>query len=544
MSDNSTVIELDHDTIQRHQVLTQIHDGREYLLEPVESFLPRVRYERDVQELFKQHRIPWPFLVHDAYSLAAYQTAVRDQGGRGSCYTFAAVAAIEAQYKRKYGLHLDLSEQYTFHMNKAGELYGDYVTNTTPHENNSCLWGFQGSSDIIGKLQRSLLPTEADAPYTSQAALVAVAGDLGWSATQEQLDIVEFSEVDIPTAARWNCRYGVAAWSSIPDLSPAGIEQIIGADREAIVDVNLKWRFDPARNAYDYDRSSAGGGHVFLIVGYDRTAQTFEVKNSWGGTALINVTYDFVRNCVNGGTYVRDVVDPNTVAQPAAKWLGNWNMDHDGWRGRLLIRRHTDYRNVDPTAPTKLGNYYPVTGGRRDVNGYFVQGGQGMVFYIADTEARVVPGTLTGQRFDVWNFSWDPANAAGTTTWAGTPFGVVLRRSPIQQSRGGSFATEWWLGNWRMNHDGWRGTLAWHQQIPIPFFGVILQGTYTLDGRQPIGVTGVLSHGVEHRCTMSIPFDSSNNQPFTLLHHTWERDVFAGTTTWGGGTFGVQGFRT
>ena len=73
---------------------------------------------------------------------------------------------------------------------------------------------------------------------------------------------------------------------------------------------------------------------------------------------------------------------------------------------------------------------------------------------------------------------------------------------------------------------------------------MILQGTYTLDGRQPIGVTGVLSHGVEHRCTMSIPFDSSNNQPFTLLHHTWERDVFAGTTTWGGCTFGVQGFRT
>ncbi|NTV04367.1 hypothetical protein HGA89_05580, partial [bacterium] len=37
------------------------------------------------------------------------------------------------------------------------------------------------------------------------------------------------------------------------------------------------------------------GGHAFLIVGYDRASETFEVKNSWGGTQHIRVTYEFVR---------------------------------------------------------------------------------------------------------------------------------------------------------------------------------------------------------------------------------------------------------
>src|SRR5262249_53828249 len=63
--------------------------------------------------------------AQSAYSLAQYQTPFRftvgdqsviGQGGRGTCWAFAGVAALEAAYKRKYGVTLDLSEQYTFHM--------------------------------------------------------------------------------------------------------------------------------------------------------------------------------------------------------------------------------------------------------------------------------------------------------------------------------------------------------------------------------------------------------------------------------------------
>ena len=51
----------------------------------------------------------------DSYDLKQYQTKVKDQNPRGSCTAFAWVGAMEAAYKRKYGLELDLSEEYFIH---------------------------------------------------------------------------------------------------------------------------------------------------------------------------------------------------------------------------------------------------------------------------------------------------------------------------------------------------------------------------------------------------------------------------------------------
>jgi TAT (twin-arginine translocation) pathway signal sequence len=52
----------------------------------------------------------------DVVSLEQYQTGYRNQGSRGTCYIFGISAAIEAAYKRKYGLNLHLSEQCAFHV--------------------------------------------------------------------------------------------------------------------------------------------------------------------------------------------------------------------------------------------------------------------------------------------------------------------------------------------------------------------------------------------------------------------------------------------
>src|SRR5262249_8932624 len=66
-----------------------------------------------------------------------FQTALRtSQGSRGTCWAFAAIAALEAAYARQ-GVNVKLSEHYLFHISKAHE---DQIQNGTI----SSLVGFQG----------------------------------------------------------------------------------------------------------------------------------------------------------------------------------------------------------------------------------------------------------------------------------------------------------------------------------------------------------------------------------------------------------------
>jgi hypothetical protein len=197
------------------------------------------------------------------------------------------------------------------------------------------------------------------------------------------------------------------------------LEKVIAGGHEIVADFNLKWKYDAAKMANDYDPSSAGGGHVMLIIGYDRKNQIFTLKNSWGGTAFTRVTYNFMKNCIQYASYVTDVRDPKLAPQPEAGFLGRWYMDHDGWRGTLVLRRFVNFHNSNPKAATRLGHYYDEKGVRKDVNGYFIENGRGVVFYIADNSNPTAFGTLKGQLFTAYLYSWDPRFISGTTVWAG-----------------------------------------------------------------------------------------------------------------------------
>ena len=335
-----------------------------------------------------------PVVTRNAYSLIRWQS-VREpkesdasQGNRGTCWSFAAAAALEAAYLRAFNINIDVSEAYIFHVGKAFEIRGDFRAGTYPLENNSSLGGFQGNSAVARNLFYVGTPDERLAPYyATQAELEALLPPLGYAnmsalVTQEDWDAFEYSESLIPLISRVNCRYRAIDWKSLSSPPTiAEIEATLRADCEVIVDVG-----------------NAGGGHVMLIIGYDADRRVFQTKNSWGGNDIGEIKYENDPTwTIQAAHYIRGVVDPRYV-QNEQCWLGNWWFHQDGQTGRLLIRRSLDFRNLG--TPTKLGNLY--IGNRRfDVNGSMQDNGMVLDMYVAGSEEPTVPGTSTGRHYQV-----------------------------------------------------------------------------------------------------------------------------------------------
>jgi hypothetical protein len=469
-----------------------------------------------------------------SHSLRADQTPPKDQAGRGLCWAFAGIGGVEAFYHRTYGVTLDLSEQYLAHLSKSTELYTDYMTTTVPHENNSSAWGNQGNSGIIHLMTAFALPEETDAPYLSQADVDALhtaipaSGSLDGNSTQEELDAYEWDTRNIPTEARYNAQHLVTTFDWVGSTAGSSeLENIISQSREIVADFKLRWKKNAATGVYEYDATvdkNTAGVHCMLIIGYDRNAQTFQLKNSWAGSAWISVDYAFMNNCFLGGTVVTAVSNPNTAAmQTKARWLCKWNINWDGWQGQLVIRRFINYRADDWNAATKLGDLYK-DGKSYDVNGYYDMNGRRMVCYVDfSTDAKVQPGTLSGQKFELYTSDLYHTKAAGVTYWNNIPFGVQLSRSAIS-STAGAFSASKWIGTWSVYNDGGSGTLS----ITAVTNNVITATYKTANGTALI-VSGTLDASHTHHLTLSTKATATARPRYSdLYYHTRTANLAGG----------------
>lgn len=496
------------------------------------------------------HKKLFQFSIPTEVIWRQYQTPIKNQQDRNTCSGFAMVAAIEARYMRDFGLELDLSEQFFWHCYKSTSL--DYPRHYH-YENQSSYWGGGGSHGVVQAVNFAI-PLEKACPYLDKEQMqtllkeIPAAGKLEWNSnlakntvTQDQVDAFEYSPLYISEHARQVAAYGASSYRLFDQnfvRNMTDMEFLIASGHEVMVDAVLKWKQD-SKGVFQYDPTvTTNPVHVFLVVGYDRSQQIFYIKSSWGGTDFIRVSYGFAQKCFLSGATVTAVTPPGQF-NPKARAIGRWQLEYNGVRATLIIRRYTDEHNKI----TRLGHLKAPGGSPLAVNGAFLDGNRGILFHLTNGD-DTDPCINQGQLFAMDIFSKDVSKAAGYTDINGTPFGSYMSTGNIHANYASGFKPEWWVGQWSMDHDGWLGKLAIKHletvKIPSLQFGLnILTGEYRGSDNKPIPFFGYLDPRHPHILRFTLVFSEHNHQPFELYFQTHTSNLCSGVTFWNGYRFGA-----
>ena len=232
------------------------------------------------------------------------QSPIRNQANRSTCVAHAAVAGLEAGYKRR-GQTVDLSE------NHAYNVFMPYVGSTCFVDDGVPTW------KSAAWLTNNRICGEADSPYVPNE-------DNGNCSTIQQ-------------ACTSNRRHGFT--TTFPLFGQAGGAGVLSINNtnmlEAFIDsgADIVGGFYIAGTDWSDGTAESGvidvqmvdvpglgsvpiggsGGHAMLIVGYDRPGQYFIVRNSWGtgfghgGYAFLS--YDYMQTYAKYGYVVLGVTN-------------------------------------------------------------------------------------------------------------------------------------------------------------------------------------------------------------------------------------------
>lgn len=424
--------------------------------------------------------------------LTAWQTPLRFQGNRNTCVTFAAVAALEARYRR-LGLDLDLSEEFVSSVGKMNWLHATWaeITTSDTTENQLIGTGGGGGCGVVFQMQHWLrAPVESAMPYRDGST--AYAPPHPWGAThwlsQRNVNTWNLDPANLPRAALTQTNYYSVAsqvqMSYAESRNPAAIEAVLRNGYEVV------WDFDihPTGTTGSIWRAAShavNGAHSLLIVGYNRSSSNpanhyFIAKNSWGATAnpggYTYIGYDYIANQGYDAAYITAARTPGPWTE--VKFLGRRNLCFDGWRGTLDVYHipHSfeeswlEFRNLTMT-DRRVGTFYDTSGNAFRVNGWIT--GNELTIWWKDTnpnmrwdESRETP-TLGGMfKLRIVDGGGDELAGVSWGNPGPTPnpgYGIYARR-PTTMSGNSGFLTPvfpsqpsapaQWLGKWRVQCAG------------------------------------------------------------------------------------------
>nr|HMN28770.1 M12 family metallopeptidase [Caldilineaceae bacterium] len=386
-------------------------------------------------------------------------SSLRNQGGRGTCITFAAIAALEAAYKRQGYGSFDLSEEFINYMGKVNWLHPNWnQPEDTTDDENTVIDDTNGNGvpDEHALMDKGANYREGQLGFTGGGGSVAWLKYLanGFYATEESampyvlpdyvqgVDYANYPLTDthwlvqkntndfnlnpanftrnhspgVPDARKVDQYFSIRSseticgWDGAPacsSLTPADFENVLKGGTEIAIDFKVAgdtsgplWRFDPAQTEV--------GDHAMLLVGFDRTDPAnpyFIVKNSWGPTAG-GVGGD----CGEDGytciaydylSYLHSAAHIIEVNPPRdwdhISFIGRWDLSFDGWHGTL------DITHMPGTQDAVFENWPYERYPDHRVG----------AFYDAEGNAFRVNGAIEGNRLDFYidsdtpNLRWD-----------------------------------------------------------------------------------------------------------------------------------------
>lgn len=233
------------------------------------------------------------------------QSPIRNQQSRGTCVAHAAIAAIEAAYKKR-GDTVDLSE------NHAYNTFMPYVQSNCFADQGVPTW------KSAAWLSDNRICTESESPYvpdegTGNCAVVQLAcqnnrrhgftSTFPLFGTEGGAGILSINNTNALEA------FIDAGYDIVGGFYIAGVDWSDGTAESGVIDVQMI-------NVPGIGSFPVGGtgGHAMSIVGYDRPGQYFIVKNSWGAgwghAGYAYLSYDYVQTYAKYGYVVMGVTNP------------------------------------------------------------------------------------------------------------------------------------------------------------------------------------------------------------------------------------------